>query len=177
MYPRKTQSSIVKDVRLQLRCLAIDVVLFCAFASAGTCLQTPSLAMGVHVTVFYSLTGLGAFSPETDFSGPAISAFSRHVTVCSCDREIKSCKFSPAVSGSCLSKTFDKYTAIFKEYGTYIWAKRELWKQTQSIYDLTYRQGSPHLYLCIIIMGFCQKNSREHTGHGAHVRRNRDYNT
>jgi hypothetical protein len=41
--PQKTLSSVVKDACLQLCCLAIDVLLFHAFASAGTCLPTHCL--------------------------------------------------------------------------------------------------------------------------------------
>jgi hypothetical protein len=50
--PWKTLSSVVKDACLQLRCLAIDVLLFCVFASVGMCLPSRCLAMGIHVTVY-----------------------------------------------------------------------------------------------------------------------------
>jgi hypothetical protein len=49
--PRKTPSSIAKDVCLQRRCLETDVLLFRAFAFTGTCLPTRYLAMVIYVTV------------------------------------------------------------------------------------------------------------------------------
>jgi hypothetical protein len=50
--PRKTPSSIVKNSCLLVRYLAIDVLLFRAFASAGMSLSTRCLAMDTHVTKF-----------------------------------------------------------------------------------------------------------------------------
>jgi hypothetical protein len=46
-------ASIVKEVCLLTRCLAVDVLLWCAFASARICLPSPCLAMGMHVTVSF----------------------------------------------------------------------------------------------------------------------------
>jgi hypothetical protein len=49
---QKTQSPIFKKTCLQLRCLAVDVALFRAFASAGTSLPRRCLVMGVHVVIW-----------------------------------------------------------------------------------------------------------------------------
>jgi hypothetical protein len=42
---------IVDEACLPLLCLAIDVLLFRVFASAGMCLANRCLAMGIHVTI------------------------------------------------------------------------------------------------------------------------------
>jgi hypothetical protein len=47
----KITVSIVDEACLPFRCLAIDVLLFHAFASAGMCLESRFLAMGRHVTL------------------------------------------------------------------------------------------------------------------------------
>jgi hypothetical protein len=52
--PRKT-SSIVKEVCLLIRCLAIDALLLSEFASAGMCLPSRCLAMGIHVIVYLKM--------------------------------------------------------------------------------------------------------------------------
>jgi hypothetical protein len=57
--PRKTPSSVVKDACLQLHCLAVDVLLFRAFASAGTCLPTSCLTVGIYATVLSTHLSLG----------------------------------------------------------------------------------------------------------------------
>jgi hypothetical protein len=51
--PPKTPPPVLNDACLHIRCLAIDVLLFRAFASAGTRLPTRCLAMDVHVTIKY----------------------------------------------------------------------------------------------------------------------------
>jgi hypothetical protein len=52
--PRKTPSSIVQNACLLIRYLEMDVLLFRAFTSAGICLPTRCLAMGVHVAISFS---------------------------------------------------------------------------------------------------------------------------
>jgi hypothetical protein len=50
--PRSKYSlSIVEKTCLLIRCLAMDVLLLCAYASAGMCLPNRSLAMGLYVTI------------------------------------------------------------------------------------------------------------------------------
>jgi hypothetical protein len=83
--PRKTLSSLVKIACLLVRYLAIDVLFFHAFASAGICLASRWLAMGIHVTIlrlFFSLALLPQFGPWPAFMKLSVSLrFSRSQTV------------------------------------------------------------------------------------------------
>jgi hypothetical protein len=54
--PRKTLSSVVKNACLLIHYLEMDVPLLRAFASAGMCLPTLCLTMGVHVTICRIIT-------------------------------------------------------------------------------------------------------------------------
>jgi hypothetical protein len=63
----------VDEACLPRRCLAIDVLLFHAFASAGMCLASRCVAMGMHVTiqshcVFIYLWRVLAMHPMAYFS-------------------------------------------------------------------------------------------------------------
>jgi hypothetical protein len=44
-------ASIVKEACLLIRCLAMDILLLRAFASARMCLPSPCLAIGRHATI------------------------------------------------------------------------------------------------------------------------------
>jgi hypothetical protein len=48
-------ASIVKEACLLIRCLAVDVLMLRTFASAGMCLPSRCLEMGIHVTIFISI--------------------------------------------------------------------------------------------------------------------------
>jgi hypothetical protein len=48
---RKNTACIVKEECLLIRCLAMDVLLFRAFASAGMCLLSRYLAKSIHTTI------------------------------------------------------------------------------------------------------------------------------
>jgi hypothetical protein len=51
MTVKKNTDSIVKKAYLLIRCLAMEVLLLSAFASAGICIPSRCLAMGIHVTI------------------------------------------------------------------------------------------------------------------------------
>jgi hypothetical protein len=44
-------ASVVKEARLLIHCLAMDVILLCAFASAVMCLLRRCLAIGIYVII------------------------------------------------------------------------------------------------------------------------------
>jgi hypothetical protein len=50
--PQETPSSIVKEACLLVRYLAVDVLIFRAFPSAGMCLPSRCLAMDMHVIMY-----------------------------------------------------------------------------------------------------------------------------
>jgi hypothetical protein len=54
----ENRASIVKEASLLIHCLAMDVLLLRAFASAGVFLPSRCVAIGIHVTIFYFQTVL-----------------------------------------------------------------------------------------------------------------------
>jgi hypothetical protein len=50
--PRRKHMPSIEKASLLIRCLAVDVLLLRAYASAGMCLPSRCLAMGLYVTIF-----------------------------------------------------------------------------------------------------------------------------